>query len=1104
MQHPAATSSGKDKGPASDGAVAIDDSQESCSSLPLSMDGGEAGTRPQWSQFILEQPDLNNGSMHFELPQQTQVSAEDDARPYFLDIFCGTAGVAAALKRYGAEALGVDHVIDKRRMKGPAVKLDLTLPSSQKLVFDEIKSGRVKGVMLAPPCGTSSKARNIPIKGHKGKLRRGPPPLRSEHYPQGLPGLRGLNRTRVRQANKLYKFCSQLMKLCVEYNVLCIVENPQSSLFWLTKWMRDAPAAFIWHVVHACMYGSKRLKKTGLLINFLAPNLQKLCDNGHKHLPWTHSETIDPATGKKRQVFDTASEAEYPRQFCEALAIAFTVELQSRGFSWRLEPPLQESAAYLANNKQPRGRRGHAVISEFKHLVELTVPGNTDMPEVIGEDQPEPFAGVPIGAKLVRFQHFQEKGKPDALKTAVYGVFRTPTEFLEEAVNLRHPFNLPISGDVDNAEAMAKVLQLGKLGTMRFRLKQLQKYRALASSLENEERCLHDAMHEDLKMVMESKRLLLFKRMMDDAGIVDERLLDELKGGFRLTGQLAASGQFRPRFKPAEMSVEELKRSAKWAKHAIVGSCKRVGEDAEVAKAVWDETLAQLESGWIKGPYTAAQLDLKFPGGWIPSKRFGVVQGPKVRAVDDFSEFLVNAACGTGEQIVLQGLDDVAAAARYMLGAAGNDKSIWLPSPEGAHVCWGDRADDWALEELRDLQGRALDLKGAYKQLARAPEDDWCSILAVWSPEQQCVCYFESIALPFGAVSAVNAFNRVARCLRLILCRLFLLTNTSFFDDYCQLEFGPLCDSAWRTAETVLGLLGWKIAMNAEKRLPFSKQFQMLGAVVDLTQAKDGLVQMSNKATRVEELLETVKRLELGEEFSETQLQSLRGRLLYAAGNTFGRCTQIAVQALGRVARKGTRFAIDEELLRCVTFAAKTLSQAMPRKIYAWKDEWPIVVFTDGACEADATHVTHGAVLCDLVTQSFFFFGDHVPRKFLEDWKKGGKTQVIFQAELFPIWIAKATWRGLLSHRQVIWFVDNEAARAAMVRSYSPLLDSMELIRNCAYEDVEAQSLNWYARVPSRSNLSDAASRLEFACYGPMGFTKVTPLYSHDANEVGR
>jgi hypothetical protein len=519
----------------------------------------------------------------------------------------------------------------------------------------------------------------------------------------------------------------------------------------------------------------------------------------------------------------------------------------------------------------------------------------------------------------------------------------------------------------------------------------------------------------------------------------------------------------------------------------------------EVAQAVWTETLAQLESGWIKGPYSAEQLDRKFPEGWVPSKRFGVVQGPKIRAVDDFSEFLVNAACGTGEQIVLQGLDDVAAAAKFMLGAPGSDGSIWLPSPEGEHVCWGSYDESWKMEELKDLQGRALDLKSAYKQLARSPDDDWCSILAVWSPEQNCVCYFESIALPFGAVSAVNAFNRVARCLRLILCRLFLLTNTSFFDDYCQLEFGPLCDSAWRTAETVLGLLGWKLAMSEEKRTPFGKKFHMLGAVVDLTHAAQGLVQISNKPTRVEELLLTAQKLELGDEITESQLQSLRGRLLYAAGNTFGRCTQVAVQALERIARRGTKVILDEEMVRCVRFATKTLAESLPRKIFAWKDEWPILVFTDGACEDEGAKVTHGAVLCDMATKSFLVFGDDVPSVFVDEWTKGGRKQVIFQAEIFPIWVAKATWKDLLSFRQVIWFCDNEAARAAMVRSYSPLLDSMQLIRNCADEDVKAQTLNWYARVPSKSNLSDAASRLDFRCYEPMGFTKVKPLYSHES-----
>ena len=83
--------------------------------------------------------------------------------------------------------------------------------------------------------------------------------------------------------------------------------------------------------------------------------------------------------------------------------------------------------------------------------------------------------------------------------------------------------------------------------------------------------------------------------------------------------------------------------------------------------------------------------------------------------------------------------------------------------------------------------------------------------------------------------------------------------------------------------------------------------------------------------------------------------------------------------------------------------------------------------------------------------------------------------------------------------RQVLWFCDNEAARSAMIRSYSPLLDSMQLIRLCAAEDVAAQSTNWYARVPSKSNLSDAASRLDFSCYALLGFTKVMPkLGAHD------
>ena len=78
------------------------------------------------------------------------------------------------------DALGIDHIIDKRRVKGPVSKVDLTKKDGQETIMGWISAGRVDAVMLAPPCGTASRAREIPIpKRHR--LRKGmqPAPLRS-------------------------------------------------------------------------------------------------------------------------------------------------------------------------------------------------------------------------------------------------------------------------------------------------------------------------------------------------------------------------------------------------------------------------------------------------------------------------------------------------------------------------------------------------------------------------------------------------------------------------------------------------------------------------------------------------------------------------------------------------------------------------------------------------------------------------------------------------------------------------------------------------------------------------------------------------------------
>lgn len=103
--------------------------------------------------------------------------------------------------------------------------------------------------------------------------------------------------------------------------------------------------------------------------------------------------------------------------------------------------------------------------------------------------------------------------------------------------------------------------------------------------------------------------------------------------------------------------------------------------------------------------------------------------------------------------------------------------------------------------------------------------------------------------------------------------------------------------------------------------------------------------------------------------------------------------------------------------------------------------------------------------------------------EFVAFWKRNDKKQVISQAEMFPVLISKFLWSEVLAGRSVLWFLDNESARTCFVRNYSPVLDNFFMLQFNGSLDMSLNARHWYSRVPSRSNLSDAASRLDFAAY---------------------
>ena len=133
---------------------------------------------------------------------------------YSLELFCGTGRLTAAIRRLGLnDSVGIDNVAHKH-LTCPILKLDLTTDECLTLVENMLAQDRLAYIHMAPPCGTSSRARLIRRKG-----RYNPPPARSDRFPDGLPSLQGSLRARVDAANRLYSFCGYIFKdiLTLEY-----------------------------------------------------------------------------------------------------------------------------------------------------------------------------------------------------------------------------------------------------------------------------------------------------------------------------------------------------------------------------------------------------------------------------------------------------------------------------------------------------------------------------------------------------------------------------------------------------------------------------------------------------------------------------------------------------------------------------------------------------------------------------------------------------------------------------------------------------------------------------------------------------------------------
>ena len=966
----------------------------------------------------------------------------------FIEIFSGTGGLCAEVRKLGlANSIGVDAHVSKQT-KSPVIRLDLTDSEGVSLLWKMLSQPNIAGVHLGPPCGTSSRARDI---------RPGPPPLRSSEFPEGLPCLHGVNLRRVQAANSLYQLSAEVFRYCMESGTLCTVENPERSYMWETKYFTSLSQDQLKYqaLLHHCMFGSSRKKSTRLLATF--PQILKLavkCNGQHQHAKW----------GRIRKKWATAEEVEYPSGLCQAWSRVIVQILCDSG-AVQAATQINEIEDFTTRQsraevgKQPRGNRIPPFVKEYKQIITLTGPVaempsskklecSWNVPDSVNS-QPN-IAIIPTNSKVISTHLCGETGESAEIRI---GIPWEPAEFISQAHGMGHPkfFLKSIPGELQDAIEFSCNMSASSAG--KYRTEVMRMWTMKAIELKEKEKELHDNMPVHVRDVLKGKKLEVFRAMLKHCNYGDANICDDICNGFDLMGQLPDSGVFQKRCTYPTLSKNQVRQVSRQTRQAIWHSSRAMA-DKDISDGVYQATMDEVERGWLVGPMSLKAL----PDEASLTRRFGILQTSsssdgsqtkKVRPIDDFTESLINMTNGSNEKISIHGVDTIASGISHRM-----------------KLCK-------ARNKTPSLVAKAVDLRKAYKQLALSSDALLDSYLCTLNPETNQPEAFSCRVLPFGARAAVQAFCRAAHAIWYLGVRLLKIHWSVYFDDFFVIEDEKQSKHTGLLVMALFNLLGWGVS--EEKDAGFLSVARVLGVCIDLTDANILLLKLYNTDARKEEIKNSIDDILQRGSLKKGELLSLRGRLVFAENQVFGKTCNIAMKVLSKYADGHSTGPVQNELCSALTVLKDRIVCAEPYKIFS-RDRGVAHVYAD-ACFEPGPKAGLGGVMVDCNGICVSCFGIWLREEVVVLLNPKEHETVIAELEALATLLALHLFESLLVEKDVVVFTDNNAVLSALISGRS----SNDVVRQVvnrafAWED-RLGLLLWHERVPSSSNVADGPSR---------------------------
>lgn len=526
------------------------------------------------------------------------------------------------------------------------------------------------------------------------------------------------------------------------------------------------------------------------------------------------------------------------------------------------------------------------------------------------------------------------------------------------------------------------------------------------------------------------KATTVFAEMLRATDYPDQEVIECLEHGFPMVGRLPRCSVFpvderhlAPEAETADGDVSStshnlLSLSAldRWnrANRQSVAHMQR----SEHTNAMWSKVEKEVTQKRVKVIGRASEI-LSTRTPIVPSRRFGVEQGGKVRAIDDFSASRVNEATLAFSRIVLHTIDFLIAGALLLARSGRTD------------LCFGKG-----------------DHKGAYRQLPIALSHLKYCVTATHSPHQQGVVLLQHMTCPFGAVGSVHAYQRFSEAVMHVLIVGFGVMVFHYVDDFFIIAMTPQGESMWDCFVWLHDLL--RIELEHSKCLPPARrppveaprvgppmlpaipttQMELLG--VECTLPDGEHIEVAPLPRRVDSLMEMIMQVIVAMVAMPSLIGSLAGKLSFTTSAVFNRGSRAFIRPLyAAEARPGTAVQVPPQstIYRSLMWFQRNLRLLPARSVALLAPRWHQVLYQDAMFDTvRRTFGIGGLLLLPQHRRAIWFWW----RGHEADVNVGERQQQILPFELMAVVVAIDTFKRWLS--AFVDYTDNQAAFYQLMR----------------------------------------------------------------------